>query len=206
MYDPLLTKTRIINIPGTDTVLQIMLKKGHTHILPLSKEKLRGSPDSWKMPAISGTMLFSTIFIWGWVFALPALPVLLAASPVFLLASIIGMKALNNFMLTEPAYKEASEEDERDFNSGKHLPEIIIDKDLMMAKDKSIIEAYREQVFTAERTNSNKNKEYIADRTFSKLFNDEKVSDDEEQEQVSEEVVEPVFVENDETNNSYKLS
>lgn len=206
MYDPLLNKTRIINIPGTDTILQTMLKKGHTHILPLSKEKLRGSPDSWKMPIVSGTMTFSTLLIWSMVFFPLSLPILLAASPVFLLSSIIGMKALNNFMLTEPPYEEASEEDERDFNSGKHLPEIIIDKDLMMARDKSIIDAYREQVFTAERTNSNKSKEYIADRTFSKLFNDEKVADEEEQEQVSEEIAEPVFVENDDTNNSYKLS
>lgn len=201
MYDPLLNKTRIVNIPGTDTVLQVMQKKGKTYILPLSKEKLRGSPDSWKMPAISGIMIFSTVLIWSIMFFPLSLPTLLAASPIFLLSSIIGMKALNNLMLVEPPDEEATEEDERDFNSGKSLPEIIVEKDLMLSKDKSIIEEYRKTVFTDDRTNNNKNKEYIVDRTFSKLFDGGKVSDDEK-----EEIVEPVFVENDDTNNSYKLS
>lgn len=218
MYDPLSEHTRIVNVQGTDVILQIVRKKDGTHILPLSKKELRGSPESWKLPILSGTMLFSTIFIWGWVFGLPTLPVLLAASPVFLLASIIGMKALYNCMFIEPAEEELVDKKDKDFNSERSLPEIVVEEDLLNARERTIIDTYREQVFESE-TFHRKTPDYITDRSFSQLFNQEEQktqTDNEEHEEKelkkpfeTDQMMEPVFVEDnttDTTDNSFKLN
>lgn len=201
MFDPLSDNTRVVNVPGTDTILQLLRKKNKTYILALSKEELRGSPDSWKSSVISGTLIYSTLFIWASVLAPVAFPLLLLGSPVFILATVISMKGLNNFLLSDPVQEEASPEDDRDFGSTSNLPEISIsfEKDLLRSSDKEIIEAYREKVFNSGKKIAS---DFIDDRTFSELFKSE--TDDSKRETIVEDPVfeeETVLVENE--NNTF---
>ena len=168
MYDFLSDNTRVVNIPGTDTILQLVYKKDRTRILALSKHELLNSPDSWKNPVISGILMYSTLFIWLSFISPASFPLFLLCSPIWILTIIIGMKGLNNFLLTDPIQEEASFEDDRDFKSVKNFPKVSLDRNLLMLPDREIINLYKDEVFNSKK---NEEKSYINDRTFSELFN-----------------------------------
>lgn len=169
MYDPLSDNTRVVNVPGTDTLLQIMLKKERTFILPLSKSKLRGDPESWRNSIITGSITGLSFLIWT-TFLNPALfPFILIMTPVFMMAITVGAKALSNFMTTDVLEEEASDEDIRDFDSGKNLPEISVDKNLLNSSEQEIIETYRKEALSVK-TQEKMIPEFVDDTTFTELF------------------------------------
>lgn len=169
MYDPLSDNTRVVNVPGTDTLLQIMLKKERTFILPLSKSKLRGDNESWKNSIITGSTTGLSFLIWT-TFLHPALfPFILIMTPVFMMAITVAAKALSNFMTTDALEEEASDEDIRDFDSGKNLPEISVDKNLLNSSEQEIIETYRKEALSVK-TQEKTIPEFVDDTTFTELF------------------------------------
>lgn len=169
MYDPLSDNTRVVNVPGTDTLLQIMAKKEKTFILPLSKTQLRGNPESWRNSIIAGSVTGLSFLIWA-AFLNPAIfPFILLMTPVFMMALTVGAKALSNFMTTEVFEEAASDEDIRDFDSGKKLPEISVDKNLLNSSEQEIIEVYREEAFS-ENTQTKPAPDFVSDTTFTELF------------------------------------